>query len=347
MALSVLWTFGLLARIGGSFQPPQQYYSHFRQHGKRRRLLVVPTAALHAVKGTGTRPQLQTNDSLSGSVSSPEKYAKALGLSLQEVEEAIALREQAVQELQIQIARESDGRQRHKLICQHRFQHGKHPFVCKKCWSYHPICLCHEVPREKTKIPCHKVVIWTHHSEWGSPSNTGSMLPLLLENTQILMKGLHDKELGDIVCGNDDNDNYNDSMVQPVVLWPNVNKHDKMEEETIETVTLDELAGKTNNIVLLAVEGTWRQARRMVSKLPYPRLSLDEKRPTPSLLSPLRSQTNGPAQSVCTAEAVVHALQGLGMEADPAILHTVRLKVDRTRRYQGKANRTRPSDIDH
>lgn len=269
------------------------------------------------------------NDSLSHIVSSPERYAKELGLTLQEVEEMMALREQSVIELQHHMAEEPSGSKKHRLICEHHFVHGKHPFICKRCWSYKPICICDKVPVRKRTIPCQKVIVWTHHSEWGSPSNTGSVLPLLLKDTHILMKGLHENELEKILSI--------DPTVMPVVLWPNVNQHVK---DHTNSVSLEDLAD--HKVILLAVEGTWRQARRMVAKLPFPRLSIDNRArgdAQSSLLAPLRSQKDGPDQSVCTAEAIVMALEGLGMERDPGILGMVRHKVDRTRRYQGKPNR--------
>ena len=269
------------------------------------------------------------NDSLSHTISSPERYAAALDMSVKQVEEIKSTREKSLDDLQAQLAQTKDGVVRHRLICEHRFLHGKHPFVCKNCWSYNPICICNEVPQRKSRIPCERIILWTHHSEWGSPSNTGSVLPLLLENTQLMMKGLHDEEFQNILCS--------DPTIQPIVLWPNVNKHSDAGPSSIRYVSVDDLIGK--KIMLLAIEGTWRQARRMVAKLPYPRLSLENHTPSKtSVLAPLRSQKEGPEHSICTAEAVVSALERLGMEANPVLLDTVCRKVDQTRRYQGKSD---------
>ena len=140
------------------------------------------------------------------------------------------------------------------------------------------------------------------------------------------MKSLHDDELSRAL--------ESDPMAQPVILWPNINTH-KDGPTMSGFVSMNDLVGE--NVILLAMEGTWRQARRMASKFSYPRLSLENisKATNTSLLAPLRAPKTA-KDSVCTAEAVIAALEGLGMESDPEILNIVRRKVDQTRRYQGK-----------
>ena len=64
--------------------------------------------------------------------------------------------------------------------------------------------------------------------------------------------------------------------------------------------------------------------------------------PRRSLLAPLRKRNGGGANSVCTAEAVVAALEGLGLPPADAdhVLGIVKRKVDLTKRYRGKVDVT-------
>lgn len=265
-------------------------------------------------------------EDFSSMATSPERFSKTLGLTVAEVKEIWAAREERGRQLDLALKATPVGPARHRLICESRFRHGKHPFVCKQCWTYLPICICDRVPATKKKIPCEQVLLWTHHNEWGDGTNSGSVLPLLLENTRMLMKGLHDEEFDRIL--------NEDPSVQPVILWPNVNVHKSSDTRSPKFVRKEDLREK--KIILVAMEGTWRQARRMVAKLPYPRLSLEALGTEKSILAPLRSREDGPKDSVCTAEAVIYALERLGMEPDPFLLDMVQQKVDRTVMYQGK-----------
>eukprot|EP00980_Cylindrotheca_fusiformis_P025012 scaffold12894_cov120-Cylindrotheca_fusiformis.AAC.7 len=245
-----------------------------------------------------------------------------------------------------------------------------------------------------------EIIVWTHHREWGLTSNTGSMLPLMLMGTnnrniknnnnknycRSLMKGLpdHDRILDEILS---------DASVLPIVLWPsssssdnrssNNNKKDKDSEDDNKNnvITLKEVQDEMDTnpqrrIVLIAVDGTWRNARRMVARLLL--LKKNKKKTSAvivrqldlpkevvffvsqnnnnnnnnsrSILAPLRSRGGESAttstasakaqqRQVCTAEAVVGALYGLGViDQDEAlsILEVTQIKIDRIKRYRGK-----------
>lgn len=310
------------------------------------------------------------NDSLSHLLSSPERYAEQLKMPVEEVrrlqEEYTAASQTLHQKVEGSF---NDGRKKHRLICEHRYRYAKHPFVCRKCWCYLPICLCQEaaaLPRIQLPLVVKQVILWTHHREWTSISNSGSLLPLLLDDTKLLMKGLpqHDEELQRIL------DNIGSGHV--VVLWPDNDtspgrneqqypvdpkiQHDRVTWQDLQTTLARN--DNDNQVTIIVLEGTWRTARRMASKLPatIQRLSLppnvlfwnhspyddvdyDETTLVPqSLLSPLRRQEGGSQLNLCTAEAVTAALVGLGLsqEYGRRILDLVQQKVDRTRRYQGK-----------
>lgn len=307
-------------------------------------------------------------------------------MSVEQVAEAIKARQIASTDLNEQlIAVEENnreklsaaeiGRMKHQMICQHRYQFFRNPFVCRKCWTFTPICVCHlfeerKRSQNKAQLPkgVEKLLIWTHHDEYGRTSNTGSLLPLALEQTGILMKGLpeHDKIMNETLHRKD---------VTPVVLWPD--KKSKRESATITDLRRiikqttaspgqNDDHKNTDRIILIAVEGTWNTARKMVNKLPpnVIRLDLSEEirrnftTPSinegifidatiesstslnaPSLLAPLRRQGQGAKQdTVSTLEAALVALVALGLTVDDAsfILNCAREKVRRIQEYTGK-----------
>ena len=276
------------------------------------------------------------------SASSAEAFALALNMTIDEVNVRQTEYKLASELLRSQLtAPDLDGETKHELHCRHRLEYGRHPFVCQKCWSYLPICTC-KLARMHS-LPETRVILWTHHKEWGSPSNTGCILPLTLGNTCMFMKGLpeHDLEFGTLLQQTD---------ILPVVLWTADDKNENTNQRYSCTTEELKKASKQRGILLIAVEGTWRNARRMVSKLPcrVRRLTLTKEQVfgwslsnRNSLLRTLRHSkpTDG---KVCTAEAVVSALVNLE-RLTPAqgeeILSLVSTKVDLTRQYQGKVPR--------
>lgn len=342
--------------------------------------LLVVARLLGVIAGFSTNAQDRTdqhrhNDEefsfLTDRVSSPERYAEAMNMTVDQVAKRKAEHSRALEDLQLKLQQLEDGNDRHQLICEHRIRFGHHPFVCPNCWSYLPVCVCHhETVQQKHRSPSPiihpmlKVVVWFHHKEWGLTSNTGGLLQLALreDNCKLLMKGLpdHDKQIQlDYL-----QQNPTDKLV--VVLWPS---NEGKNSDVSNTISLDEIrselalssSAQGREVVLIAIDGTWRNARRMVGRLPthIPRLSLpsdvvsvyleqhrrvNEK--TTSLLAPLRSQ--GPSQRkqggeslVCTAEAVAMVLLELGMDPNDgeAILDLARTKVDLVRRYRGHTSK--------
>jgi DTW domain-containing protein YfiP len=344
-------------------------------------------------------------------VSSPERFAESHGMTIQQVQQTIDARKKISLDLHHELLALDNiaftgsnsnnnattnatnqqtlstiGKMKHQLICQSRFIHHRNPFVCKTCWTHQPICMCPLFEqRNKITLPngVRGIYVWTHHDEWGRTANTGSMLPLGLENTQLLMKGLdsHDEIFHSEVLSSLDHNNAKsaDDNVVPVVLWPG-----KAGDNA--TVTLPELRQRLNNndnqqddgtrketIVLISIEGTWNNARKMANRLPSQVLRLDIgneistfysnnnqetyfttssssssraplPKPTalsPSILAPLRRQGKGKeggSTNVSTLEATIIALMGLGMDEEDGrwILSNAKEKVDRIREFTGK-----------
>jgi len=364
--------------IGSPFLPRGR-----RSNGKRR-LLDIRLQSLRedvATTSNSNDDDEDVQDSLSHWLSSPDLFAGCLNMTAAEVQSQKEKYQAASLALHQKLAcmDKKEGQEKHRLKCLHRFQYGKSPFVCQHCWCYKPICLCRDelvlkLPKMHLPARISKVILWTHHQEWTSVSNSGSLLPMLLDKTKLLMKGLpeHDDEFQRMLS----------SEKNVIVLWPDNNRHNPQLATTTSIHTdspLDDdsrtswqqiqalMENGEEAVTLLALEGTWRTARRMASKLPpsvrrvalpadavFWRHSnkeddadnlLQGKPPTntkssKSILSPLRRQEGGSEDNLCTAEAVTAALVGLGMsQADGnRILSLVEKKVHLTRRYQGKVH---------
>jgi DTW domain-containing protein YfiP len=227
-----------------------------------------------------------------------------------------------------------------------------------------------------------ETIVWFHHKEWGLTSNTGGLLRLALgdDKCKLFMKGLplHDNQLRmDFI-----DKHPNGTLL--VVLWPSSggNKKSttiKSSNNTIASgmaittpsITLEEIKEELKSphgrrVVVMAVDGTWRNARRMVARLPstIPRLDLppdlvsshfsteesssSSSSSSKSLLAPLRSK--GPSQRqgvgdslVCTAEAVALVLMELGLDVTDgkSILDLAKTKVNLVRRYRGHESKAK------
>ena len=164
-------------------------------------------------------------------------------------------------------------------------------------------------------------------------SNTGCILRETVDPCSMLMKGLaeHDAQLSAIL---------EDPTCFPVVLWP-------AESEARPSVSVENLRLQVGarRVVLIAVDGTWRNARKMVARMPssVSRLDLGSEivGEGESLLAPIRfrghSSGEDDSRKVCTAEAVVGAMIAFGLaEVDGRyILDVAERKVDLIRRYRG------------
>ena len=307
-------------------------------------------------------------------------------MTIEQVDEAIHARQAASTALHEQLrelenkkkhdmpAREL-GRMKHQIICRHRHRHLRKPFVCRKCWTYLPICVCPLFERKKfgkdtaphsteekhkASLPnvVDRVVVWTHHEEWGRVSNTGSLLPIGLERTDMLMKGLPEHDLiMDGLLNRDD--------LTPVVLWPGVGGEansttvSELQSRFVERkqcVNIPDCGHSITNItsrglLLISIEGTWNTARKMANRLPSNVLRLDlgeevasnfsspamnrgvlynstystdipSSTNRASLLAPLRHHGKGSSQgkteNISTLEATIVALLALGLSVEDA-----------------------------
>jgi len=338
--------------------------------------------------------------------SSLQRMADSMnGVSVEQIHQMRVDYEMAIQQLRRKLSDPTlSGAAKHQLHCQHRFQFGRQPLVCPTCWSYLPICCCStknttisrrtqvgvdDSPNDATTTLCIQnggnskptpcsVVFWTHHKEWGSPSNTGSAVVAQLggsrqSNCKMLLKGLdvHDAELQRQI--------HDDPNVLPVVLWTESENDDNDRDEgrSREFVGVEQLreeltaaSNSNKSLLLIALEGTWKQAGRMSTRLPtsvrglslsteqvfgWRRTSTNRgtaKQRQQSILHPLRKQKQtekthssemivNAGNKVCTAEAVVSALFALSVLSESeasALLDSVQRKIRDTAAYQGKVD---------
>lgn len=292
---------------------------------------------LHVARLSSSSSSSSSHSFTSPSVlSSPGRYAASLGLTVTEVEARKS--EHAAACIELRRVLNSTGNseplladeEKNVLRCRHRLKFGHHPFVCRKCWAYQPICVCSRAsagigPRA---LPVGlELAVWVNSDEWGLTSNTGGLLSLTLTPCMLLMHGLpeHDAWL---------RAKLTDPAVDAVVLWPSrtsegdgnhggggddeeveQGKHDRPRRTTLAelrqrlasplyrrlslrdanttTSTIDSIASSTTHasgasktealgaedrtVLLIAVDSTWRAARKMLSRLPasVERLGLD------------------------------------------------------------------------
>jgi hypothetical protein len=153
------------------------------------------------------------------------------------------------------------GPVKHQLHCQHRLKYGRQPGVCPNCWSYSPICICSESGKQRSppeqQLDLFQIRIWTHHKEWGSPSNTGKVLSIAFPppSCLMLMKGLdeHDAQLYESISSSTTKlSNRDHQRIIPVVLWPkncgehhnNNDKESSQQEQQRKAYTIREFREK-------------------------------------------------------------------------------------------------------
>ncbi|PNH07470.1 hypothetical protein TSOC_006074, partial [Tetrabaena socialis] len=84
-------------------------------------------------------------------------------------------------------------------------------FSCPNCWLLPGLCVCARMQRFSPRRT--QVVVHAHHGEWGSASNSGTILPTSLEGSEILLYGHpeHDTRLQELLA---------DTTRTTALLWP-------------------------------------------------------------------------------------------------------------------------------
>ena len=182
------------------------------------------------------------------------------------------------------------------------------PGRCRRCWVRDGFCICAEIPTVATAT---RVLMVRHERESFKSTGTARVAALALPNSQMLDSGeetaLTNEQLEGQLAGA-----YVLFPSEPLAPWPQ---------------------GPVGTLVVL--DGTWRQTRRMFTKLPalhgLPRLTLP---PKPAPVLRLRSSTFSEGRS--TLEAIADALGMLEGEVVSMPLHQLHaLYVERVFRARG------------
>ncbi|MBS1150115.1 MAG: hypothetical protein H6Q89_1813 [Myxococcaceae bacterium] len=183
------------------------------------------------------------------------------------------------------------------------------PGRCPRCWIRHEFCLCAEIPHVPTRT---QVVIVRHAREADKSTGTARMAGLALPNSALIDFGEDSVPV--------------DEEVKPFapgawLLFP--------AEEGAPPLP-DALPR-----CLIVIDGTWRQTRRMLKKLPslanVPRLALPAKQ-----TAPLRLRESTAPENRSTLEAIADALSLLEGPSVGEPLHRLHtLMVERVFRARG------------
>lgn len=181
------------------------------------------------------------------------------------------------------------------------------PDLCPRCWLDRGLCLCAEVRPVETRT---RFLILRHLNEARRRTNSARIAALGLANCELL----------------DRREKFDRIEFEPPpgawVLFPNAPPP---------------MEGQKPPDVLIVLDGTWREAKRMFARVPalqlLPRLSLPPPPPTPRLRVP-------PAYGMATLECIAYAVGLLEGEEKSKPLHDLfALFVDRSREGARRAGR--------
>ncbi len=184
------------------------------------------------------------------------------------------------------------------------------PGRCPRCWIRHEFCLCSEIPSIPTRT---QVVIVRHAREADKSTGTARIAGLALPNSALIGFGEESAPV--------------DDEVKPFaaggwLLFP----------------ADDDAAAAPSSPPpqrLIVIDGTWRQTRRMLKKLPslakVPRMALP-----PKDAAPLRLRESTSPDNRSTLEAIADALTLIEGDHVGAPLHRLHaLMVERVFRARG------------
>jgi DTW domain-containing protein YfiP len=188
---------------------------------------------------------------------------------------------------------------------------------CRLCRMPDVLCICNLIPRLETRT---RLVLVIHRDEERKPSNTGLLAARCLPNSEVLRRGLADRSKPRFVV---------DPERQPLLLFPHV-----------QAVPINDFARSSRPLTLIVPDGTWRQASRVLKRVPglrdVPCVTLPPEAP---MSSRLRAAYH-PAR-VSTLEGIARAL---GIVEDAQLRYELervfRVMVERTLWLRG----TLPAD---
>ena len=172
------------------------------------------------------------------------------------------------------------------------------------------LCVCEAVRPIDTET---RVVLVVHRLEWQKTTNTSVLLSRVLKNSEVRIRADRARSFS------------GDDLADAVVLYPS--------DDAVPLASLPEPPS-----TLVVPDGTWRQARKALTREPsladLPRVRLPEGSPSRYFV---RKNVRGDA-ALSTAEAVARALAILeGEVVAQAVLAPFELMVSRTMRLRGRS----------
>ena len=171
---------------------------------------------------------------------------------------------------------------------------------CENCVLMREFCVCSKLVALAVENPDFEVVVFMNQKEQFRSSNTAKVIRMVL-NATILIDGVDadNAKLTDLM---------NERKDRCFVLFPS----ESASEWNISQVSQLVLP-EGEKILIIVVDGTWRQARRLNLKIPseIPRIKI-----MPTTLSKFLCRRQTQADRVCTIEALALLLQDMGRTAE-------------------------------
>ena len=173
---------------------------------------------------------------------------------------------------------------------------------CERCGAAEKRCICDSTKAMSTRT---KVVIVMHVFELKKPSNSARLLPVCLENAEVLVRGQKDNPMP--------TDSLEDPEREVWVLFPS--------DDSVPLTT--ELVNDAEKPITLVVpDGTWPQARRIPNRV-SPLKHAKRVRLADAAEATMRLRHHPDPLRMSTAEAVGRALSIIeGAEAGAHVLDT-------------------------
>ncbi len=159
--------------------------------------------------------------------------------------------------------------------------------LCKGCGLVPEVCLCADVSRVTLES---KVVVLMHKLELQRTSNTARLVPLMIEGGEIRIRGAIGKPL--------QTKDLREPDYRSLLLFP---------DEGAPVLTPEFLARDDRPVRLVVPDGSWRQARRLLSR-ETSLYGMERVRLVPSAPSRYRLRSQRRVTHLATFEAIAQAL---------------------------------------
>lgn len=124
---------------------------------------------------------------------------------------------------------------------------------CPRCKLHLELCICAQIPKISTAT---RLLLVIHAQEIAKPSNSGWLACDVLPNSEMRVRGEHDKPL--VTEGMDRSDYQN------ILLYPDTDA-EELSESFLEKLATN--AGAKKPVQLIVPDGTWGQARRTGARI--------------------------------------------------------------------------------